>query len=119
MGTDNALQAAVDVDRITPAINRALAAQTTPPPCGELVELRQTLQGHIQGLLPLVERQVELMDRATVAWYERRCRLNTLSRKAAQGLSAGVQPTHEHLRSLAYACAFLLENSGLIQEPAQ
>ncbi len=104
MGTDNALQAAVDVDRITPAINRALAAQTTPPP---------------QGLLPLVERQVELMDRATVAWYERRCRLNTLSRKAAQGLGAGAQPTHEHLRSSAYACAFLLENSGLIQEPAQ
>lgn len=67
----------------------------------------------------MVERQVELMDRATVAWYERRCRLNTLSRKAAQGLGAGAQPTHEQLRSLAYACAFLLENSGLIQEPAQ
>ncbi|WP_432587534.1 DUF6415 family natural product biosynthesis protein [Streptomyces sp. HD1123-B1] len=114
MGVDQ-----VDVDEIGAVIDRALVMRTGLPPYRELVELHHTLRSHIQTLLPLAEARIERMDRGTVAWYDRRCRLNTIPHTAAQGLGSGLQSADDRVRSLGYACKFLLENSGLAKKRDQ
>ncbi|WP_435243527.1 DUF6415 family natural product biosynthesis protein [Streptomyces cucumeris] len=109
----------VDIDGVKAAIDRALVMRTGLPPYSELVELHQTLRWHIRTLLPLAEARVERMDRGTVDWYDRRCRLNTIPHKVARGLGSGLQSADDHVRSLGYSCKFLLENSGLTPESDQ
>ncbi|MEU2689523.1 DUF6415 family natural product biosynthesis protein [Streptomyces hygroscopicus] len=116
MGTDNSLEAAVNVEEIKAAIARALVTRTVLPPYEELRDLHKTLLEYIQTLLPLAEKQVDRLNRGTVDWYSKRSRLNTIPHEVAQGLGSGLRSADWHVRSLGYTCQFLLNNSGLAQE---
>ncbi|RNG16648.1 DUF6415 family natural product biosynthesis protein [Streptomyces botrytidirepellens] len=106
----------VDVAQIGEAIARALVKRTALPPYEELRALHKTLLEHVQTLMPLAEKQVDRLNRGTVAWYEKRSRLNTIPHELAQGLGSGLQSADWHVRSLGYTVQFLLNNSGLAQE---
>lgn len=106
----------VDVDKICEAIARALVKRTALPPYEELRDLHKTLLEHVQKLMPLAEKQIDKLNRGTVAWYEKRSRLNTIPHEVAQGLGSGLQSADWHVRSMGYTCRFLLDNAGLAQE---
>jgi len=106
----------VDVAKIGETIARALVKRTVLPPYEELRDLHKTLLEHVQTLMPLAEKQVDRLNRGTVAWYEKRSRLNTIPHEMAQGLGSGLQSADWHVRSLGYTCQFLLNNAGLAQE---
>ncbi|MEU0844334.1 DUF6415 family natural product biosynthesis protein [Streptomyces sp. NPDC005962] len=106
----------VDADKIGEAIARALVKRTVLPPYEELCDLHKTLLEHVQTLMPLAEKQIDRLNRGTVAWYTKRSRLNTISHEMAQGLGSGLQSADWHVRSLGYTLQFLLDNAGLAQE---
>ncbi|GLV72404.1 DUF6415 family natural product biosynthesis protein [Streptomyces hygroscopicus] len=103
----------LDIEEIEAAIVNALMQRTVLPPYEELRDLHKALLGHIQTLMPLAERQVDRLNRGTVAWYTKRSRLNTIPHEVTQGLGSGLQSADWHVRSLGYTCQFLLDNSGL------
>ncbi|WP_275558819.1 DUF6415 family natural product biosynthesis protein [Streptomyces sp. 5-6(2022)] len=116
MGTDKTLEAAVNVEEIKTAIARAQVTRTVLPPYEELRGLHKALLDHIQTLMPLAEKQIDKLNRGTVAWYTKRSRLNTIPHEVAQGLGSGLRSADWHVRSLGYTCQFLLNNSGLAEE---
>ncbi|MEU4891054.1 DUF6415 family natural product biosynthesis protein [Streptomyces sp. NPDC044780] len=106
----------VDIGEIEAAIVSALVQRTVLPPYEELCDLHKALLGHIQTLMPLAERQIDRLNRGTVAWYTKRSRLKTIPHEVTQGLGPGLRSADWHVRSLGYTCQFLLSNSGLAQE---
>ncbi|MET8177444.1 DUF6415 family natural product biosynthesis protein [Streptomyces sp. NPDC005336] len=106
-------QGGVDVDEIEAAIARALVKRTALPPYEELCELRESLVEHIEALMPLAEKLVNQLNRGTVAWYQKRSRLNFIPHELGQGLGSGLQSAEWHVRSLGYTCQFLLDNAGV------
>ncbi|GAA1301703.1 DUF6415 family natural product biosynthesis protein [Streptomyces javensis] len=106
----------VDVEEIKRTIVNALVTRTVLPPYEELRDLHKALLGHIHTLMPLAEKRVDRLNRATVAWYSKRSRLNTIPHEVRQGLGSGLRSAEWHVRSLGYTCQFLLNNSGLAQE---
>ncbi|MFI0780411.1 DUF6415 family natural product biosynthesis protein, partial [Streptomyces sp. NPDC021212] len=109
----------LDVDAIVATVSRALLKRTALPPYEELCELHASLVKHIKALMPHVEELVNRMNRGTVAWYQKRSRLNLIPHELRQGLGSGLQSADWHVRSLGYTCQFLLNNSGLVQEHDQ
>ncbi|WP_432092659.1 DUF6415 family natural product biosynthesis protein [Streptomyces sp. bgisy100] len=115
MATDKSSPARVDVDAIAATISRALAQRTALPPYKELCELQAELLEHIQLLQPLVEKHVNSLNRGTVDWYRKRCRLDGITDEVGQGLGSGLQSADWHVRGLGYACQFLLDNTAVVQ----
>ncbi|MFF7650423.1 DUF6415 family natural product biosynthesis protein [Streptomyces sp. NPDC007983] len=106
----------VDVDKIAETIARALVKRTVLPPYEELSHLHKMLLEHVKTLMPLAEKQIDRLNRGTVAWYEKRSRLNTIPHEMAQGLGSGLKSADWHVRSMGYTCQFLLDNAGLARE---
>ncbi|MFD7505276.1 DUF6415 family natural product biosynthesis protein [Streptomyces sp. NPDC059850] len=112
----SARQDEVDLEAIGATVARALAKRTALPPYEELCGLHASLVEHINALMPLVEVVVDRMNRGTVAWYQKRSRLNMVPHELRQGLGSGLQSADWHVRSLGYTCQFLLNNVVLAQE---
>ncbi|WP_260867498.1 DUF6415 family natural product biosynthesis protein [Streptomyces sp. SAJ15] len=101
------------MDEIETTIARAVVERSALPAYEELRELYGALLGHAVVLLPLAERQVDGLWRGSVAWYRRRCKLNTVPHLLIAGLGPGLQSASDHVRHLGRTCQFLLDNSGL------
>ncbi|MFK4184833.1 DUF6415 family natural product biosynthesis protein [Streptomyces sparsogenes] len=109
-------QAAVDIKAIEATIARAVVKRTALPPYEELCELHKSLVEHIEALMPLAEKQINRLNRGTVAWYQKRSRFDLISHELRQGLGSGLQSADWHVRSLGYTCQFLINNAGVTSE---
>ncbi|MEU7239903.1 DUF6415 family natural product biosynthesis protein [Streptomyces sparsogenes] len=109
-------QAAVDIKAIEATIARAVVKRTALPPYEELCELHESLVEHIEALMPLADKQINRLNRGTVAWYQKRSRFDLIPHELRQGLGTGLQSADWHVRSLGYTCQFLINNAGVTSE---
>ncbi|MES4902428.1 MULTISPECIES: DUF6415 family natural product biosynthesis protein [unclassified Streptomyces] len=106
----------VDVCAIETTIASAVVKRTALPPYEKLCELHESLVEHIEALMPLADKRINRLNRGTVAWYQKRSRLDLIPHELRQGLGSGLQSADWHVRSLGYTCQFLLDNSGVTSE---
>lgn len=99
----------VDADVIGRTVQRALERRPVLPPYQELLDLEETLRGHIELLAPIVEEQAARMNRGTTMWYQRRSSLDSARRTLRDGMGDGLQSASVHVHDLGRVCRALLD----------
>ncbi|MGP3951187.1 DUF6415 family natural product biosynthesis protein [Streptomyces sp. 7N604] len=98
----------IDVDSIALTIDQALTRRRVLPPYQELVDLERLLRGHLQLLMPIVQKDTDALDRGTPEWYQQQTCLDHTRQALAQGLGEGLQSAASHVEDLGRMCRILL-----------